>query len=147
MKRGLFIVFEGIDRSGKSTQCNMLTNYFDINNISYLFIHFPDRSTPIGQIIHTYLQTSIPQSSNLYLDQILLLLFSANKWERVSDILHALDNGIHVICDRYLYSAWAYGYANQFSISHCQQIDINLPRPDIVFFLQISTCITSQVFF
>jgi thymidylate kinase len=40
-KRGLFIVFEGIDRVGKSTQCEMLTQWFNTRNEPTQRIVFP----------------------------------------------------------------------------------------------------------
>lgn len=40
-KRGAFIVFEGLDRSGKSTQTNLLLNYLKLKNIKSVQMRFP----------------------------------------------------------------------------------------------------------
>lgn len=40
-KRGAFIVFEGLDRSGKSTQTNLLLNYLKLKNIKAVQMRFP----------------------------------------------------------------------------------------------------------
>lgn len=68
--RGKLIVFEGIDRSGKSTQSQILLEA--LNNC--VKISFPNRETVIATVINSYL------TSNLLLnDQSIHLLFSANR--------------------------------------------------------------------
>ena len=70
-KRGCLIVFEGGDRSGKSTQVQRL-----VDSLSMCVMQrFPDRTTHTGQIINSYLQGD-PMN-----DQAMHLLFSANRWE------------------------------------------------------------------
>jgi dTMP kinase len=55
-KRGKFICFEGLDRSGKTTQSKLLQQYFIETKEASTLIAFPDRSTKIGQIIDQYLK-------------------------------------------------------------------------------------------
>ena len=78
MKRGLFIVFEGVDRCGKTTQISMLKKHFLSKNVPCHEMEFPDRSTPqIGAAINGYLK-----NKNDLNDNVIHLLFSANRWEK-----------------------------------------------------------------
>jgi dTMP kinase len=94
--RGAFIVIEGCDGCGKTTQITMLLNYLKgigkqvelLRYPSTLFenklIQYPykfsnvDRTTPIGQIIDSYLSKELEMD-----DRAIHLLFSANRWESV----------------------------------------------------------------
>ena len=79
VKRGSLIVFEGCDRSGKTTACKRLVDYFNLNqNNSAKFMRFPDRSTEVGQAIDGYLKEERELD-----DHVIHLLFSANRWEKV----------------------------------------------------------------
>jgi dTMP kinase len=71
MARGAFIVVEGLDRAGKSTQVAGLAKALNARSIK-----FPDRTTPIGKMIDNYLA----QKSDME-DRAIHLLFSANRWE------------------------------------------------------------------
>ncbi|KAK8041452.1 thymidylate kinase-domain-containing protein [Apiospora phragmitis] len=83
--RGAFIVFEGMDRAGKTTQAKLLQQRCIEEGRDVKFMRFPDRTTPIGQMIDAYLrgQTEIE-------DHVIHLLFSANRWEAFRGRLHHL---------------------------------------------------------
>ena len=49
--RGAFIVFEGCDRSGKTTTCQRLVQFLNDQSKAAKFMRFPDRSTRIGATI------------------------------------------------------------------------------------------------
>jgi dTMP kinase len=89
-KRGAFIVIEGLDRSGKSTQAKRLVERLEKTTKAKL-VKFPseytthssmlltgmiDRSTPIGKMIDAYLRSQSELD-----DRAIHLLFSANRWE------------------------------------------------------------------
>ena len=76
-KRGIFVVLEGCDHSGKSTQAKLLKDWMIENNEACELWHFPDRSTKIGSVINEYLRNGATLS-----DQVVHLLFSANRWEK-----------------------------------------------------------------
>lgn len=133
-KRGLMIVFEGLDRCGKSTQAKKLKAFFESKNESALIINFPDRTTDSGKILDAYLKNS----KNLKL-RAQHLLFSFNRWEKAEDILDSLNNGINVILDRYAFSGVAYSVAKGESLEWSLNPDQGLPRPDIVFQLDTDT--------
>lgn len=88
-KRGSFILFEGVDRCGKTTQSELLAKYLNENSGKPAeLIRFPDRNTTIGQIIDSYLK-----SKNDLNDHSIHLLFSANRWERKKYIEESLAQG------------------------------------------------------
>ncbi|KAJ4293312.1 Thymidylate kinase [Kalmusia sp. IMI 367209] len=136
MARGKLIVFEGLDRAGKSTQCQMLVDALQKDGIKVRLTRFPDRTTPIGQMISSYLSGQSEQE-----DHVIHLLFSANRWEAASSIQADLAAGITVIIDRYYYSGCVYSAAKQdptLSLEWCRHPEVGLPRPDLALFLDIS---------
>lgn len=134
--RGSLIVFEGLDRSGKTTQCQRLASHLRLLGEPTHPIRFPDRSTPIGQMINSYL---LGQSETS--DQAIHLLFSANRWEAASHIEQHLLAGHTVIIDRYYYSGCVYSAAKnneKMSLEWCRHMEVGLPRPDLCLFLDVS---------
>jgi dTMP kinase len=126
--RGLFIVLEGLDRSGKTSACASLSTA-----LHAVPTRFPNRSTPIGTMINNYLQNNGDMN-----DASIHLLFSANRWECADSICSILLEGKHIICDRYSYSGIAFSCAKGLKREWCQSMEVGLPEPDLIFFLDIS---------
>lgn len=129
--KGIFIVFEGCDKVGKTTQSQALHKCLKGSHLC----SFPNRETPIGRIIDDYLNHKIdlePHAAHL--------LFSANRWEEINNITSLLERGIDVICDRYIYSGLAYSICRDPLISKdwLDSPDRGLLKPDIVFLLKSS---------
>ena len=91
-RRGLLIVFEGLDRTGKTTHCKRIVQELDDKA---KMMQFPDRTTVIGSLIDQYLR----REKNLD-DHVVHLLFSSNRWEKVAELREALNAGTHVFVDR-----------------------------------------------
>jgi len=133
--RGAFILFEGVDRCGKTTQANLLAEHLagKDNDEKAEFIRFPDRTTPIGTMINSYLTNASDME-----DHSIHLLFSANRWEAVPSMLSKLESGITLVCDRYCYSGVAFSAAKEgLAMEWCMSSDIGLPAPDCVIFLDL----------
>ena len=90
MNRGAFIVFEGLDRCGKTTQINMLLQALANRGLSCVEMTFPgtaefikqtkyktDRDTFIGGACSAYLKNEKEMS-----DKAIHLMFAANRWEK-----------------------------------------------------------------
>eukprot|EP01031_Cornospumella_fuschlensis_P033427 gene33427-40435_t len=121
----------GLDRSGKSTQVSLLTQYL-AERSKVEQIRFPDRTTVIGGLINNYLQST--QELN---DCSIHLLFSANRWESSVALEKKLKEGVNLVCDRYAYSGVAYSSAKGLDLKWCMTCDQGLPAPDCIFFLDI----------
>mmetsp|Transcript_18340 Transcript_18340/g.18594 ORF Transcript_18340/g.18594 Transcript_18340/m.18594 type:complete len:245 (-) Transcript_18340:541-1275(-) len=139
-RRGAFILLEGVDRCGKTTQCGLLIKHLLALSLSAVAMNFPDRTTHVGTIINSYLK-----SGNEMNDQAIHLLFSANRWENAPRLTQCISDGNAVVCDRYAYSGVAFSSAkiqpngdNILSIDWCKNPDIGLPAPDAVIFLDVS---------
>lgn len=134
--RGKLIVFEGLDRSGKSTQCALLVERLREKGERVEHLRFPERTTPIGQMINAYLQ-----GNQALEDHVVHLLFSANRWEVAPEIERLINDGITVVIDRYYYSGCVYSAAKQIQglgLEWARHPDVGLPRPDLCIFLDVS---------
>jgi dTMP kinase len=130
--RGALIVFEGLDRAGKSTQTQLLAENLEKEGIPHKVIRFPDRTTPVGKLIDSYLK-----SETTVEDHVINLLFCANRWELAKSIRESLEAGVAVICDRYAYSGVAYSVATGLYSDWCRTPNDGLPKPDRVVYLDL----------
>ncbi|RGB28107.1 protein ZEU1 [Rhizophagus diaphanus] len=131
--RGAFILFEGCDKAGKSTQAKKLFEYLKNNGHSVELWKFPDRKTTIGQIINGYLANDKELD-----DKAIHLLFSANRWECMKDMKNLLLSGTTLIVDRYAYSGVSYSVAKGLDLDWCCLPDRGLLSPDIIFFMDLT---------
>lgn len=131
MKRGLFIVIEGLDGSGGTTQCRLLQNYLDIKGIKSLVTKEPTNNL-IGGLIRGVLTHD--WSIN---PEGLQLLFCADRAHHLEkEIIPALEKGITVICDRYLFSTLAFG-AVDCGMEWLKVLNQKFLQPDIAFILEV----------
>lgn len=102
---GLFIVLEGPEGSGKSTQGNRLAAHLRIDDIPVLLTREPG-GTSIGEHVRTIL---LDRANYAMLPQTEALLYSAARAQHVGEVIRpALESGMLVICDRYVDSTLAY---------------------------------------
>ncbi|CAG9863354.1 unnamed protein product [Phyllotreta striolata] len=134
-KRGALIVVEGVDRSGKSTQCKKLVEALEQANFPAKLMTFPDRTTLTGKLIDDYLKNKDCKLN----DQAIHLLFSANRWENVEKMKSLINCGVTLVIDRYSYSGIAFSAVKKvMNLDWCKQPENGLPKPDLVFLLTIS---------
>jgi len=139
MSRGLFITFEGIDGSGKTTQVNELARRLAKEGISYLLYREPG-GTNIGEKIRDIL---LDKNHSSMLPITELLLYSASRYQlTVNSILPALNKGKVVICDRFYDSTTAYqGYGRGIDLDFIHRLNYVATKslkPDLTFILDIS---------
>ena len=142
-RRGSFIVLEGVDRCGKTTQVARLVQKCLSVGLAATAWRFPDRTTSTGKLIDQYLTSSNNNNNNNnnnppLSDQSIHLLFSANRWDAAAALQTTLASGTHVICDRYAASGVAFSSAKPgLSIEWCKAPDRGLPAPDAIVFLDL----------
>lgn len=132
--RGKLIVFEGLDKTGKSTCIESLAAYLNADDIQHVIFKFPNANSQSGGIIK-----SIASGLTEMHPKALHLIFSANRWEQIDNIKAYLDNGIHVLCDRYFYSGIAYSVGRyNLDLDWCCKTEEGLIVPDLVFYFTAS---------
>ncbi|KAJ7471927.1 thymidylate kinase [Mycena latifolia] len=117
-RRGAFIVVEGLDRSGKTTQVDALHARLQAEGVPMLDAYLRSQSTLDNRAVH--------------------LLFSANRWEQARTIQLLLAEGTTVLCDRYAFSGVAFSAAKGLPLDWCRSPDVSLPAPDLTLFLDIA---------
>lgn len=134
----MFITFEGLDYSGKSTQVKLLADTLTHENYHILILREPG-GTEIGEKIRSILldkkNTGMTNVSELF-------LFSASRSQLVEEVIKpAIDGGFVVLCDRFYdsltaYQGWGKGVALDAIrvINQCASSGI---VPDLTFFLDI----------
>ena len=104
-ERGVFVVFEGGDGVGKSTQVGLLCDWLATAGIAHLRTFEPG-DTAIGRQIRSLLLN--PDTGNLA-PRAEALLYAADKAQHLATVVRpALDRGEVVVCDRYVDSMLAY---------------------------------------
>lgn len=97
-------------------------------------MNFPDRSTPCGVLINSYLTNK--QDFN---DEGIHLLFTLNRWEAKKKMENLLNEGTTLIVDRYSYSGVAFSAAKGLDLNWCKGPEIGLLKPDRVILLTLSS--------
>ncbi|GAX72782.1 hypothetical protein CEUSTIGMA_g238.t1 [Chlamydomonas eustigma] len=136
LQRGAFILFEGIDRSGKTTQCNKLVECLQKSERKPEHWRFPDRSTELGKVINNFLSSKVELD-----DAAVHLVFAANRREKCKDMFNKLNSGISLVVDRYSYSGMAYTLAKDIpdmDQQWCMMPERGLPEPDLVLYMRVS---------
>lgn len=105
-RRGAFLTFEGIDGSGKSTQIHRLKNRIEQSG-KLCYETLEPSGGPIGSLLRQYLSGRMKAD-----EKTLAALFAADRLDHLQNetdgICPKIEQGIHVICDRYLLSSYAY---------------------------------------
>ena len=142
---GKFIVLEGIDGCGKTTQINELSKWLPKSGLINGNATLIKTREPGGSILGKEIRDMILNNNKSNSPSILteLLLYSADRAEHISKIiLPALKNGNWIISDRFSGSTLAYqGYGREINIDIIKKLE-NIVcqniRPDLTFFLEIS---------
>ena len=143
--KGKFIVLEGIDGCGKTTQINELSKWLPKSGLIDKNATLIKTREPGGSILGREIRDMILNTNKSNSPSILteLLLYSADRAEHISKIiLPALHNGDWIISDRFSGSTLAYqGYGREISIDIIKKLEnivCHNIKPDLTFFLEIS---------
>jgi len=135
--KGWFIVFEGLDGSGKTTQAGRLARHLEGRSHEVVSVEEPG-GTPLGERLRELLLDARCDLSPLSE----LLLYEASRSELTQRVIRpALERGAIVICQRYTYSSLAYqGYGRGLSLEFIEELNQRATgglTPDVVFFLDV----------
>lgn len=138
--KGLFIVLEGIDGSGTSTQANLLQNYFNKKNEQAVLSPEPSNG-PIGKLLREFLQGKKGFNNSYKFDQQMAYLFAADRYYHlyndVDGVFKLIGEGVNVISTRYYFSSLAYNCNNQEDYELVMSLNHKFPQPDLVIYLDI----------
>ncbi|MDX2430253.1 MAG: dTMP kinase [Bacteroides sp.] len=149
-----FVVIEGLDGSGKSTQLKLLREHLEKEGISYKYLHFPRLEEGVyGALIARFLRGEM--GPNDQVDPYLVaLIFAGDRAEASSMITSWMEEGNLVIVDRYVYSNIAFQCAKLSGADERKRLrdwildfefrQNKLPEPDLNLLLHVPIEFTRQ---
>ena len=142
----MFIVVEGLDGAGKSTQVSRLKEWLRQRG-ELEYIHFPRYDAPVyGDLIGRFLQGRFGAIDKVH-PQLVALLFAEDRHGAAPQLREALAAGKTVLLDRYVYSNIAYQCAKLAEPAEREELrrwiletefgPFGLPRPDVNLYLDV----------
>lgn len=138
----MFIVFEGLDSSGKRTQTNLLIGRLAKEGKAGELVDFPAYHTPFGKLVAKYLRGEYGQIDNIP-PEIPSLLFALDRYQFKDGLFHSLGEGRIIIANRYTQSNIGFqgaklppGEREDF-IRWIEAVESRLPKADLVIFLDM----------
>ncbi len=135
---GKFITFEGLDGSGQSTQVELLEKFLNEKGLPTVKTKEPTLNSKVGKELREILDKQKEASF-----QKIQELFAEDRKEHLENfIIPNLEKGINVICDRYFFTAFAFGSIN-LDLDWLIEINDDFLMPDVAFFLDVGpkTCL------
>jgi dTMP kinase len=133
-----FIVLEGLDGAGTTTQCGAIALALRAEGQS-VFVTAEPSTGPIGVMVRQALarRLVLPESQGPMTSQTLALLFAADRLDHLAaQIEPAIDRGETVICDRYVLSSLAY-QGPGVGLDWVTQLNRQARAPDLTLFLSV----------
>lgn len=137
MERGKFIVFEGTDGSGKSTQMKLLAK--ELSAYGPVWCTHEPTDSPIGGLLRAALTGRVETD-----ERAIALLFAADRIDHIRNSVNGIEKklreGVTVLCDRYYLSSFAYngGFVPLEWVIELNRFAMELLRPDLTVFLDLS---------
>jgi dTMP kinase len=142
-----FLVIEGLDGSGKSTQLKLLREHLEKNAVPFKYVHFPRLEEGVyGKLIARFLRGEM--GANDQVDPYLVaLIFAGDRADAAARIRQWMEEGNLVLVDRYVYSNVAFQCAKVAERKEQEKLrdwilDLefgynHLPRPDLNLYLNV----------
>lgn len=131
---GRLIVVCGIDGSGKTTQIRRLAQWLTHRGIRVLQTRQPSDMYRANPHVRAYLDHGDNPLGMIGLS----LLAAADRQLHVRTVIEpAIAEGTWVLCDRYVYSSYAFFAARGVDVAFVRSINVHVPRPDVTFLLDV----------
>ncbi len=127
----MIVVIEGIDKSGKTTQVNMLKDRLS-KQFRVATLSFPDYNTRIGREIKSFLNGEVSYNA-----RVRHLLLAANRWENRDKIEELNNKNDILILNRYYHSNIVYGLSDNLPLEWLLMLDQGLPKEDVTIVLDV----------
>ncbi|MFH2143229.1 MAG: dTMP kinase [Bacteroidota bacterium] len=142
-----FVVLEGLDGAGKSTQIKLFCKHLEQNNIKYKFLHFPRTDAPyFGELVSGFLRGDFGELNQVN-PYLVALIYAGDRHQSKEMIESWLNEGYFVLVDRYVNSNIAFQCAkteNKIKSEELRKWILSLeydyykiPKPDINLFLDV----------
>ena len=142
-----FIVIEGLDGSGKSTQLKMLRKYLEDHKINYEYLHFPRTDSRIfGDLVSRFLRGELGDISTVN-PYLISLIYAGDRNDAKDQIIQWLKEDKLVIVDRYVYSNIAFQCAKLEDMAEKEKLSewikdleynyYKIPEPELNIFLNV----------
>ncbi len=143
----MFVVIEGLDGAGKSTQVALLRREFERRGIETEYMHFPRFDASVyGELIARFLRGDMGDWESVD-PQLAALLYAGDRRCAAPQIARWLEQGRAVVIDRYVASNIAYQCAKESDrerkramrewITDCEYVRYGIPKPDVTLFLDV----------
>ncbi|HCY84182.1 MAG TPA: dTMP kinase [Desulfobacteraceae bacterium] len=134
---GKFLVFEGIDGSGKTTQSREIARRIEASGLTVCPTCEPTDG-PIGKLIRQMLSGELPVDQ-----RTIASLFAADRTDHLvhpdTGVKALVDKGNIVVCDRYYFSSYAYHarYIDMEWVIEANRLNADILRPDATLFIDV----------
>ena len=148
MNQTQFIVIEGIDGSGKSTQAELLQQYLIAQKQKVVISPEPSNGI-IGNLIRQALKKRVFFTANPHLfDEQMAYLFAADRHDHlyndIDGVYKLIDDGFYVISTRYYFSSLAYNSQTSQQFNFISKLNHKFPPPDLTIYLDISVDVSLE---
>ena len=142
-----FLVIEGLDGSGKSTQINLLREHLDKKKLKFRYLHFPRTDSGLfGELIAMFLRGELGKMDDVH-PYLAALIYAADRFDARGDMMDWLAEGNLLLADRYVVSNIAFQCAKLDQeikkrelrkwIYQIEFTNFGIPRPDLNIFLNV----------
>ncbi|BAQ65166.1 dTMP kinase [Geminocystis sp. NIES-3709] len=139
-KQGYFIVLEGIDGAGSTTQAEFLQDYF-LKKDQKVIISPEPSNGKIGKLLREFLGHQNPFPNQDLYDQQMAYLFAADRhyhlYNNIDGVKKLTAENTHIITTRYYFSSLAYNAKTEKEFEFVSLLNKDFPPPDFLIYLDI----------
>jgi len=137
-----FVVFEGLDGSGTSTQASLLEGAWIRSGRKVMLTCEPSPG-PVGNLIRLAFKGRVNfQSDRELFDEQMAYLFAADRFDHlhndVDGVIPMMGKGVSIVSTRYYFSSFAYHCTKECHWDLVRRLNLDFPAPDLTVYLRNS---------